>query len=251
MGTDWGWVAWVAMVGVVVFLWSRRGVGEHVDMVGLQRIVDELRTEKNALIKALVEARVEIDAMREEIHAMKSELAKHGIGSAFTLARKFLLMAISDEAGFQLDLAAARSVSTITGLTVRRLQHLTFEKLQQTLDRAREHSRAIQLVHLGVHSSQAGLLMNGDLVTAVQLSEILSGVVVLLIAGCQSDSVGDYLGVVPFVVTITEDVRHEDASKFAQLFWSEVASGHEPGRALERALERAPSGMSEYVERHW
>ncbi|MFM7582117.1 MAG: hypothetical protein ACKO9F_05240, partial [Caldilinea sp.] len=62
------------------------------------------------------------------------------------------------------------------------------------------------------------------------LSERLLGVQVLLLAGCQGDRIGDWLGVVPFVITIDAAIGHDDAAVLCEHFWI----GIRPGSGAER-----------------
>jgi hypothetical protein len=50
---------------------------------------------------------------------------------------------------------------------------------------------------------------------------------------------------------MTEKVSHTDAALFARAFWEQIGRGHEPAEALRLALKRSPSGMSEFIERHF
>ena len=83
------------------------------------------------------------------------------------------------------------------------------------------------------------------------LSERLLGVQVLVLAGCKGDGVGDWLGVVPHVITLSEDISHGDAATLTEQFWLHVAKGRTPADALSLALERCAPAVSEYVVRHW
>jgi hypothetical protein len=80
---------------------------------------------------------------------------------------------------------------------------------------------------------------------------LLDGVEILVIAGCESSEIGDLLGVVPYVVTMSNRVEHKDAAAFTRRWWSAIGRGLEPDEAWSEAIERSPSGMSEYVVRHW
>lgn len=161
-----------------------------------------------------------------------------------------LIAAIGLDAALSLDLAALRAVRTSTGMEFARIQDATLTKLKAALDRERSHGRKVN-VHLAVHSGTAGVELGGQVVDAVALSEFLDGAQVLLIAGCESSQVGDFLGVVPFVISMSEKVSHTDAAMFTQAFWQAIGKGMEPAPALRYALAHSPSGMSEYVSKSW
>ena len=157
-----------------------------------------------------------------------------------------LIAAIGSDSMLSLDLASLRAVRTSTGMKFQRIQDASLASLKVALDRARMNGRQAN-VHLAVHASPQGVLLGGVLVDAVALSEILDGVQVLVLAGCQSDQLGDNLGVVPSVISFSEDVSNTDASLFARLFWEKVGRGATAENALGAALKLAPSGLGEFV----
>jgi len=77
------------------------------------------------------------------------------------------------------------------------------------------------------------------------------GVQVLLLAGCHGDRIGDWLGVVPHVVTLDEAIGHDDAAVLCEHFWSGIGSGEAPAAALQAALAACAPVVGEYVVRHW
>ena len=82
-------------------------------------------------------------------------------------------------------------------------------------------------------------------------SERLLGVQVLLLAGCQSDRMGDWLGVVPCVVTLDEAIGHDDAAVLCEHFWTGIGQGVTPAKALDQALAACAPVVGEFVVRHW
>ena len=111
--------------------------------------------------------------------------------------------------------------------------------------------RPVELVHMAVHASPEGVHFADGVVDGDWLSERLLGVRVLLLAGCEGDTVGDWLGVVPYVITLAEEITHENAATLTQHFWGAIGHGMEPDEALEDALVHCPPVVSEYVVRHW
>lgn len=105
----------------------------------------------------------------------------------------------------------------------------------------------IEYLHIAAHASAAGLELADGLVDGNWLSERLEGVRVLLLASCESDGIGDWLGVVPCVITLSEDIPNEDAAALAQHFWHGIGLGKEPGEALDEALAYCPPAVEEYV----
>lgn len=162
-----------------------------------------------------------------------------------------LLVVVSSDDDLELDLTSLRAVQTETGMPFRRVTDATFDKLVQRMNRARINGRPYDKMHLSVHSGPGGIYIGKDLVTGVELSEVMKGIKVLLIAGCESGGIGDVLGVVPYVVTISEEISHTDAALFSRAFWTQIGKKRKPDDALRLALQLSPSGMDEYVEGHW
>ena len=81
------------------------------------------------------------------------------------------------------------------------------------------------------------------------LSENVQGAEVVVIAGCQSDTVGDYLGVATAVITMLEEVRNDDAARFTEAFWTQIGEKMQPEDAFYKAIEIVPQ-VSEFAEYH-
>lgn len=150
-----------------------------------------------------------------------------------------------------LDLAVLRAVRAATGLQFTRLLNTTRSALHRSLSRQRSFGHPIQYIHMALHATAAGLELADGPVDGAWLSERLEGVRVLLLASCAGDSIGDWLGVVPYVITLGEDIPNEDAAALAQHFWHGIGLGQEPGAALDAALAHCPPDVGEYVVRHW
>lgn len=74
---------------------------------------------------------------------------------------------------------------------------------------------------------------------------------VLLLASCEDDRIADWLGVVPYVISLSDELPTEDAAALAQHFWRGIGLGKEPGAALDEALAQCPPAVGECVVRHW
>ena len=162
-----------------------------------------------------------------------------------------LLVCIGPDNTLLLDMAALRAVRSATGLQFRRLLDATRAKFAETLRRERSLRRPVELLHLALHASPAGVEFADGVADGSWLSERLFGVRIMLLAACRGDSIGDWLGVVPHVITLSEDITREDAAILAQHFWHNIGLSMEPGAALDEALTHCPPAVSEYVVRHW
>ena len=165
--------------------------------------------------------------------------------------RRMLLVCVGADGDLLIDLAALRAVRSATGLAFQRLIAPTRRKFAEYLRRERGLGRPVELLHLALHVAPEGVAFSDGLADGNWLSERLSGVNVMLLAGCSGESVGDWLGVVPHVVTLGEEISHEDAAALTQYFWQGIGLGEEPGAALDAALGHCPPAVAEYVVRHW
>ncbi len=166
-------------------------------------------------------------------------------------AGRTLYVCGGQDSALMLDLAVLRAVRSATGLQFIRLLNTTRPKFATALRRERSFRRPIELLHLALHASAGGVEFADGVVDGNWLSERLFGVRILLLASCQGDSVGDWLGVVPYVITLSEDIAHEDAAVLTQHFWHNIGLNMEPGEALDEALGHCPPAVGEYVVRHW
>lgn len=187
--------------------------------------------------------------LREELDDLRRDLPRMEANSH---PRRRVLIAVigNKDPGLELDLTSLRAVQNETGLAFERITEATPDKLKKTLDRSRMQ-RNITYLHLSVRSGKEGYQLGDQVVSAEWLSGILGGVLILVVAGADSDWVGDFLGVVPYVVTMSESAPSGDAAQFSRAFWMEIGKGFGPVRALTTALDRAPATMQEYVVRHW
>lgn len=215
--------------------------------------------ERRALKQQIAVMREECDAkirqMREQVDFLLDKLRQDGV-RINELERRLtgghggdqaLLVAVASGVDGWMDLALLRSLP----VSITRLVGVTKVKLKRYLDRARSYGRPVAHLHIGAHSGAQGIVLDDGVADADWLSQHLAGVQVLLLAGCNGDELGDWLGVVPYVVTLREEVNADDAALFSKLFWSEVVGGANPDEALSSALLKAPAGMGEYVEHHW
>lgn len=209
---------------------------------------DDLRAAQRALEQEQAEAAAALVDMSAGAGAASQQVqpAAHPARPA----RKLFVCAGADSA-FMIDLAMLRGVRAATGLQFQRLLDATRPKFEAYLRRERSLGRPVELLHLALHASAAGVQFTDGLADGNWLSERLGGVRVMLLAGCESEGVGDWLGVVPHVITLSEEIGSEDAAALTQHFWHNIGLGMEPGAALDAALAHCPPVVAEYVVRHW
>ncbi len=162
-----------------------------------------------------------------------------------------LLVCIGSDSALMVDLAALRAVRSATGLQFRRLVDATRDDFEAHLRRERSKGRPVELLHLALHADHQGVTFVDGAADGNWLSERLCGVRVLLLAGCAGDWVGDWLGVVPHVITLAEQISHADAALLTEHFWKGIGQGLDADAALNAALDACPPVVGEYVVRHW
>jgi hypothetical protein len=192
------------------------------------------------------EAEEDARRLREELVRMNSNLPDMEMRS-----NRLLIAAVgAPNSQLNLDLASLRAVKMNTGLAFERISEATPERLQQALDMARG-MRAITYLHLSTNADREGYQLMDTIVDANWLSENLQGVTILVVAGSESTDVGEFLGIVPYVITMNDKLPSRDAARFTRHFWTEIGNGIGPSLAFQRALDQSPGRMSEYVKKHW
>lgn len=156
----------------------------------------------------------------------------------------------STDSGLSLDLANLRAVETETGLDVQEIKNPTPESIERKLSVVRGEKSQIYL-HLAVKADKEGYQIGSKIVDATWLSSILDGVLVLVVAGTDSSYVGEFLGVVPYVITMRGGVSNRDSAIFSKAFWTEIGRGIGPTLALKRSLARSPESIRESIVSHW
>jgi hypothetical protein len=88
-------------------------------------------------------------------------------------------------------------VRAATGLRFTRILDVTGQKFAGTLGLERGMGRPVAYLHLALHATADGIQFFDGFVDGNWLSERLFGVSVMLLGGCETDNIGDWLGVVP------------------------------------------------------
>jgi hypothetical protein len=263
---DYWWILALAIVLLVVRAQSafrRRWLGmvtsreleSEKKMAGLRYEIEKLREGLYESSRRESAALLQVNELRMTVQHLMSELdtvrqAQTQL-SHVVHSRRRLLLVLGADRRFNVDLAAARAVRAKTGLDFIRVHDATADKIQRHLDRARATGNAIDYMHIASHGNDKGIDLGGQLLTWDWLSGVLDGVQVLVVAACESTILADWLGVVPYVVSVSESVDNEDAGRFSQAFWMEIGRGVAPGEAYDRALARCPAQMREFVIAHW
>jgi hypothetical protein len=158
-----------------------------------------------------------------------------------------LVVGVGTDAMLQLDLAILRKVKAHTGLDFERITPVTKAGLDRVLGRRRRSGDPVPYLHLSVHAGPTGLQFADGIADGIWLSEHLSGVRVLLIAGCSSDQPADLAAAAECVVSFREDVPNGDAADACEVFWTAIGQGLSGREAYQRTRERCPA-VAEYLE---
>lgn len=161
----------------------------------------------------------------------------------------YLLVAVGRDPMFQRDLVAMRKVRAKTGVRWQRLYPVTKKKLVEKLSRDNLNHRPIANIHFSLHCGEEGMQFDDGIASPQWLSENVQGAQIVMIAGCQSATVGDYLGVANAVITLLEDVGNDDAARFTEAFWTQIGERVQPEEAFYKAIEMVPQ-VSEFAEYH-
>ncbi len=222
--------------------------------------VADLRRQVKIMVSQYDDAIVRFSNLNEEYKKAKEEIAslqdqlkrwQKSMEEAELKYNRILIAAVGmPESSSNMDLASLRAVKMETGMAFEAINEATPQKLQNALDQARG-IQAVTYLHLSIRSDEDGYQLMDEIVDANWLSSNLQGVVVLLVAGSDSSAIGEFIGVVPYVITMNDKIPSKDAARFTRHFWTEIGRGIGPNLALNRALAKAPGRMSEYVKRHW
>lgn len=239
----------VGVIAMVLAIKKQRDMPPFAtqDTTDLQRKVALLERDVASLQRMLVEKQNEIDALNKRIRDLERGTSAD---NQSTERRRVLLVGVGDDTMLQEDLAQLRRVQAQTNIRISRLLPVSKASLERTIERHRVAGTPVKLLHLAVHSGPDGLQFSDGIATGMWLSQQLAGVEIAMLAGCSNDSVADLLRVVPAVVSMREDVDSHDASVFAGAFWLAVGQGMDANEAFERALQRAPALVGEFVELH-
>lgn len=216
----------------------------------LLRQYDDLVVENAKCKEEYAKAQREIGILQEQVKALTIQSQQPAVEAAVSAQRTLVVCTATDDPNFALDLASLRAVRTDTGMEISLVKEPSPDNLKKMLDRLRARGGPFYL-HLAIRTDKDGFQIGNQVVDANWLSSILDGVIILLVAGSDSDSIGDFLGVVPYVVTLNGNVQHRDVALFSRLFWIEIGRGLGPSLALKRASDRSPSSIRESLQSHW
>lgn len=232
---------WEKATGHTPLLQRERELQKRV--TELEREIVQLQTSYESRIKQL-EDRIEF--LLEELETRKRTI----IDMAGAAQPAYVTVVVGSDPALDVDLAAFRKVQSKTKMRFTRLSNATTVKFERYLERQRAQGTPARRIHLALHAGPTGVEFVDKTVNGLWLSERLKDCEILLIDGCSADFVGDYIGVVPFVITLMEEIEHHHAMLLAELFWTEIGRNAQPELAYYSALDRCPPGVAEFAQLH-
>ena len=245
------------MLAVMAFIGRLpRRTGELHRIKDLEVMVRVLQNDHMRDAQKIDQLGQELAEAKERIHFLESQLAQYRTEKQEE--ERMLLAVVGSDPALKVDLAALREVESECALVVTRCFPARFNRFEATLNRYRAAGTPIKLVHFSVHSqaddaatgTKAAALFEDGQVSGERLSGVLNGVEVIMVAGCDSDLLGDLLGVASSVVTFREPVRHESAALAAKLFWTGIGKGLGARQAFREARAKMPAEVAEFMELH-
>lgn len=189
------------------------------------------------------------EGLRRELERMQADLLQETPDTPRN--NRVLIVAVgSTRPSVNLDMASLRAVEAETGMMVQRIPDATPDKLKMAIDKARRR-RDIIYLHMAVDSDENGFHLMDQVVDSDWMATNLGSVVVLVIAAQDKADVAEFLGIIPYVVSMSDKVISRDAAIFSREFWTEIGRGIGPTMALKRALSHSPSAMKTYVTPNW
>jgi hypothetical protein len=217
------------------------------DLVGAARELEKFARGEASLATELEAGRFDISPGGIVRGRLEPEAGK---AAEPTVLRLLVLAGSGPE--MQWEMAALREVRRATGLGFTRLAGVTKESFEREMLRARRRKGGgYTWLHMAAHGWPDGAQFAGEFAEGNWLSERLEGFEVALLAGCTTDAVGDWLAVIPHVVSFGENVSAGDAGAFTTGFWTCLAQGGTPDAAVDAGLKAALPYVAEYVVRHW
>ena len=238
----------IGVVAMVLAIKKQRNTPIPVSKIttDLQRKVALLERDIASLQRMLVEKQNEIDGLTKRIRDLERNTPMQPLQPQHD---RVLVAALGTDKEFMLDRNALLEVQAKTGLQLQRIFPVTKQRLSDYITRRRMEEDPVRYVHFALHSGPTGLQFADGIADGVWLAGVLTGVEVVVLAGCESDAVADMIGVVPAVVSMREDVTHQDASNFTLAFWMEIGNGATTKEAFKTARNKVPA-VAEFVELH-
>ena len=159
----------------------------------------------------------------------------------------YLLAVVGSDAATRDDINALHQ----SGINVVMSYPPTLESFERRLNNLRATDRLPRGIHFGLHAGSNGIEFEDKIATIEWLTENLSGIEVILIAGCSGSEIGYQLATRrQRVITVQHEIDSEHAALLTRVFWEQIASGKNVLSAVSEAKRRSPLGVTELMELH-
>ena len=219
-----------------------------VEVAQLRQENEGLKAVNNSLMKRILL----LESERTEWQIERQQyVTKVGMSMQMNMEPLKVLVLVGPDQELERDLTVFRKLQAQKKLKFRRLRPVSCKSLERYLERKRMDRHPVEYAHFSMHGNHDGLVFSDGIVGAVKLSELISGIKVLVLDSCEGDWVADLLGVVPYVISLMEEIEMHDAMLFGEAFWSELwVDPSDPEGAYERALDICPPVIGEFAELH-
>lgn len=229
---------------------QKEGESQRTEIESLRNQVKIIVQQYEETAAKYVKLNETCDALIKENASLRTEIVNLA-GAKEIRSDKILFVVIgSEDIGLTFDLASIRAVRSETGFEIKELINPTPGSFKRELDLARAKKNQVY-VHMAIRSDKDGYQLGNQIVDLTWLSSILEDVVVMLVAGADSSYIGEFLGVVPYVLTVEGSIPSRDMASFSRLFWAEIGRGMGPSKALKRALLKSSAEVKERIVSHW
>ncbi len=220
----------VIFILVIVFFAVLYFVKTHLSRVSKlfvteDRMVMDLKVEINELKKKITALELTIQVLLDKLATNNVPLPPSIVtnlpqsakdSNAVKLLSRPVLLVYGEPSFGEQDRNAMRRA----GVSFFRLVSSNLEDLRVELQRRRSDGRLYDVVHLSSHGGHGSVMLNSDVVTGTQLSDILGGVRCVFLATCENQEVSDkMIGVVKYVISVYEEITEEDAANFTYEFY--------------------------------
>lgn len=220
--------------------------------ISIERIYTEKIEELQAQLRERTDVMFEY-MKRNEVRTQAPFVITQALPADQIPPEKNMLVALGEDQDLWSDINAIDRAQ----MKFHRLRPSSTVMFGSALNRARLNGKPFRYVHISMHTSEEGCEFQDKLATPEWLSEQLKGVEVLLIAGCESTSVGDWIsGIAKYVVTMSEPLdlgkvpMQSGIGIFTTAFWSAIKKGLSPEQAFDTAVERSPSWIEQIAYFH-
>lgn len=192
----------------------------------------------------LYDRQAKVEELTERVHQLEQGETKVKAAQG---RKPSLVLAVGSDKMLRIDIAKLRGIKTLR-LSV--IDNASTVEVRSLLEERRSSGQPVRMLHISAHSGPEGVQFSDGIADGQWLSENLKDVNILVIAGCKAHRVASLMTVVPFVVSMRDEIENTDASTFSYHFWYAIGEGQEAEDAFHYALDKSRAVVSEMAEFH-